>query len=185
MISGSELRRGVMIELDGKPHQVIEYQHIKQKRTALAKVKLRDISGGHTFERSFQSDEKLVRVRLDNRSMQYLYNDDGLYYFMDQETYEQLPLNKEHLGDALNFLKENTVVEVSSYKDEIVGVEMPMTVELQITEADPGFKGDTANAGNKSATLETGYIIQVPLFVNQGDVIKVDTRTGTYMERAG
>jgi elongation factor P len=185
MISGSELRRGVMIELDGKPHQVIEYQHIKQKRTALAKVKLRDISGGHTFERTFQSDEKMIRVRLDNRPMQYLYNDGGLYYFMDQETYEQTPLTREQLGDALNYLKENTVVEVSTYKGEIVGVEMPITVELRVTGTDPGFKGDTATGGSKPATLETGYTIQVPLFVNEGDVIKIDTRTGTYLERAG
>jgi elongation factor P len=174
-----------MIELDGKPHQVIEYQHIKQKRTALARVKLRDISGGHTFERTFQSDEKLVRVRLDNRPMQYLYDDGELFNFMDQETFEQVPLNREQLGDSLNFLKENTVVEVSYYKGEVVGVEMPITVELQVTETEPGFKGDTANAGSKPATLETGYLIQVPLFVNQGDVIKVDTRTGTYLERAG
>jgi len=185
MISGSELRKGVIIELDGKPHQVIEYQHIKMKRTALAKVKLRDISGGHTIERSFQSGEKLVRVRLDTRAMQYLYNDGDLYYFMDEETYEQMPLTSEQLGAALNFLKEGMSVEVSSYKSEIVGIELPITVELEITQTDPGFKGDTATGGTKPAILETGYITQVPLFVNQGDIIKIDTRSGTYLERAG
>ena len=183
MISGSELRKGVIIELDGKLHQVIEYQHIKMKRTALAKVKLRNISGGHTMERSFQSDEKLVRVRLEARPMQYLYNDGGLYYFMDEENYEQTPLTAEQLGNALNFLKEGSSVEVSSYKGEIITIELPITMELEITETDPGFKGDTATGGTKPAILETGYTIQVPLFVNQGDVIKIDTRTGTYIER--
>ena len=185
MISGSELRKGIIIELDGKPHQVIEYQHIKMKRTALAKVKLRDISGGHTIERSFQSGEKLVRVRLETRDMQYLYNDGDLYYFMDEETYEQMPLTSEQLGATLNFLKEGMSVEVSSYKSEIVGIELPITVELEITQTDPGFKGDTATGGTKPATLETGYITQVPLFINRGDIIKIDTRSGTYLERAG
>ena len=185
MISGSELRKGIIIELDGKLHQVVEYQHIKMKRTALAKVKLRDISGGHTTERSFQSGEKLVRVRLEARSMQYLYNDGDLYYFMDEENYEQMPLTSEQLGDSLNYLKEGASVDVSSYKGEVVTIELPITVELEITETDPGFKGDTATGGSKPAILETGATIQVPLFVNQGDIIKLDTRTGTYIERAG
>ena len=185
MISGSELRKGVIIELDGKPHQVIEYQHVKMKRTALAKVKLKDISGGHTFERSFQSNEKLVRVRLETRSMQYLYNDGDLYHFMDQGTYEQMPFTSEQLGESLNFLKEGTTVEVSSHKCEVVVIELPITVELEIAETEPGFKGDTATAGAKPAKLETGFNIPVPLFINQGDIIKVNTRTGTYLERAG
>jgi elongation factor P len=163
---------------------VVDYQHVKMKRTALAKVKLRDINAGHTLERSFQSDERLVRARLDSNQMQYLYNDGDLYYFMNEENYEQIPLNKEQLGDALNYLKEGNSVEVTSYKGEIIGVEMPITVELEVAETDPGFKGDTATAGNKPATLETGVTIQVPLFINQGDVIKVDTRTGTYIERS-
>lgn len=184
MISGSELRKGIIIELDGKLLQVIDYQHIKMKRTALAKVKLRDINAGHTFERSFQSNEKLVRVRLDSRSMQYLYNDGDLYYFMDEESFEQMPLASSQLGDTLNYLKEGKSVEVSSYKDKVVSIEIPITVELQVTETEPGFKGDTATGGTKLAKLETGFSIQVPLFINEGDVVKIDTRTGSYLERS-
>lgn len=184
MISGSELRKGVIIELEDKLYQVLEYQHIKMKRTALARVKLRDISAGHTIERTFQSGEKFTRVRLDSRPMQYLYSDDDLYYFMDEENYEQIPLSTGQLGDAINYLKEGMSLEVSSYKGKLVGVELPVAVELQVTETEPGFKGDTATAGNKPAKLETGITIQVPLFINTGDVIKVDTRSGEYLERA-
>lgn len=184
MISGSELRKGIIIELDGKLYQVIEYQHIKMKRTALARVKLRDVTGGHTIERTFQSNEKLVRARLDSRPMQYLYNDADLYYFMDEKSFEQISLNTNQLGSALNYLKEGVSVEISSYQDEVIGIELPITVELTVTETDPGFKGDTATGGNKSAKLETGFTIQVPLFINEGDVLKVDTRTGTYLERS-
>lgn len=184
MISGSELRKGVIIELEDKLYQVIDYQHIKMKRTALAKVKLRDISAGHTTERTFQSGEKLVRVRLDSRSMQYLYNDGELYYFMDEESFEQIALTTEQMSDALNYLKEGASVEVSSYKGEVLGIELPITVELEVTETEPGFKGDTATGGNKPAKLETGLTIQVPLFINEGDIIKVDTRTGAYLERS-
>ena len=183
MINGSELRRGVVIELDDKLYQVVEYQHVKMKRTALARVKLRDITAGHTIERTFQSDDKLVRARLDTRSMQYLYQDGDLYYFMDQENFEQIPLNASQLSDALNYLKEGISAEVSTYKGEIIGVEMPITVDLEVVNTEPGFKGDTATGGSKPATLETGLVIQVPLFVNEGDVIKVDTRTGSYLER--
>jgi elongation factor P len=185
MINATELRRGVIIELDDKLYQVVDYQHVKMKRTALAKVKLRDINAGHTIERSFQSDERLVRARLDSRQMQYLYNDGDLYYFMDEENFEQIPLNSSQLGEALSYLKEGNSVEVSSYKGEIVGIALPITVELEVTETEPGFKGDTATAGTKPARLETGLTIQVPLFINEGDIIKVDTRTGTYLERSG
>jgi elongation factor P len=185
MINATELRKGVTIELDGKLYQVIDYQHVKQKRTALARVKLRDIQGGHTIERTFQSDEKLVRARLDFRSMQYLYNDGDLYYFMDEENFEQISINREQVEDAINYLKEGMSLQVSSYKGELVGLELPITVELEVTHTEPGVKGDTATAATKPATLETGITIQVPLFVNEGDVIKVDTRTGTYLERAG
>jgi len=185
MINATELRKGVIIEFEGKLYQVVEYQHVKMKKTALAKVKLRDINAGHTLERSFQSSERLVRARLDSRQMQYLYNDGDLYYFMDQENYEQMPFSAEQLGDALDYLKEGNSVEVTSYKDKVVGIEMPITVDLEVTETDPGFKGDTATGGNKPAKLETGVSIQVPLFINIGDVIKVDTRTGTYLERRG
>ena len=184
MISGSELRKGVIIELEDKLYQVIDYQHIKMKRTALAKVKLRDISAGHTIERTFQSGEKLVRARLDSRPMQYLYNDGELYYFMDEKSYEQIAITSEQLGNALDYLKEGTSVEVSSYKGEVLGIELSITVELEVTETEPGFKGDTATGGNKPAKLETGLTIQVPLFINEGDIIKVDTRTGAYLERS-
>ncbi len=184
MISGSELRKGVIIELDDKLYQVIDYRHIKMKRTALARVKLRDIRAGHTIEQSFQSDQKFTRARLDFRGMQYLYNDGDLYYFMDEENFEQMPLNASQLGDAINYLKEGMSLQVSSYKGEMVGIEMPITVELQVADTGPGFKGDTTTAGNKPATLETGITIQVPLFVNKGDIIKVDTRDGSYLERA-
>lgn len=185
MINATDLRKGVIIEFEGKLYQVVDYQHVKMKRTALAKVKLRDINAGHTIERSFQSDERLVRARLDTRQMQYLYNDGDLYYFMDQDNYEQMPFNTTQLADALNYLKEGTAVEVSSYQGEVVGIEMPITVELEVIEADPGFKGDTATGGSKPAKLETGLSIQVPLFINEGDIIKVDTRSGTYIERSG
>jgi len=183
MIGSGELRKGVIIELEDKLYQVIDYQHIKMKRTALARLKLRDIRGGHTIERTFQSSEKFIRARLDYRRMQYLYNDADLYYFMDEETFEQMPLSANQLGDTRNYLKEGMSLEVSSYKGELVGVELPITVELQVIDTGPGFKGDTATAGNKPATLETGITIQVPLFINQDDIIKVDTRTGSYLER--
>jgi len=183
MISGSELRKGIIIELEGKLYQVIEYQHVKMKRTALAKVKLRDMQAGHTIERSFQSSEKITRARLDYRNSQYLYNDGGLYYFMDEENFEQTALSAEQLGDALNYLKEGMSLGISSYQGELVGVELPITVELKVIDTGPGFKGDTATAGNKPAKLETGITIQVPLFINDEDVIKVDTRTGSYLER--
>ena len=134
MISGSELRKGVIIDLDGTLYQVIGYQHVKMKRTALAKVKLRDIEGGHTVEQSFQSDARFNRVRLEYRGMQYLYNDGELYYFMDQDNYEQLPFTLKQLGDAMDYLKEGNSVEVTSYKGNIVGIELPITVELEVTE---------------------------------------------------
>lgn len=184
MISGSELRKGIIIEQEGKLYQVIDYQHIKMKRTALARVKLRDIVAGHTIERTFQSDEKFVQARLDSQSMQYLYNDNDLYYFMDAESFEQMPLTASQLGDALNYLKDGISVEVSSYKGEVVGIELPINVELKVIETEPGFKGNTATAGSKSAKLETGLNISVPLFINEGDIIKIDTRTGTYLERS-
>jgi len=184
MIGSGELRKGITIEHDGKLYLVIDYQHIKMKRTALARLKLRDIRDGHTIERTFQSSEKFIRARLDYRSMQYLYSDGDLYYFMDEENFEQMPIDADQLGDVLSYIKEGMSVQISSYKDELVGVELPITVELEVVETEPGFRGDTASAGNKPAKLETGITVQVPLFVNTGDVIKVDTRDGSYLERA-
>jgi len=185
MITSSGLRKGITIELDDALYQVLDYQHIKMKRTALVRLKLRDIRGGHTIERTFQSSEKFIRARLDVRNAQYIYNDSGLYYFMDEENFEQFPLSSTQLGDTTSYLKEGMSLEVLSYKDELVGVDLPITVELEVTETEPGFKGDTATAGTKPATLETGVTIQVPLFVDKGDIIKVDTRSGIYLERAG
>jgi len=185
MISGSEIRKGITIELDNKLYQVIDYQHVKMKRTALARLKLRDIRDGHTIEQTFQSSEKFIRARLDYRSTQYLYNDGDLYYFMDEENFEQFSLDKSQLGDTINYLKEGMSLQISSYKGELIGVELPITVELKVTNTEPGFKGNTATAGTKPAKLETGIITQVPLFINEGDAIKVDTRTGGYLERIG
>ncbi len=185
MIGSTELRKGVVIELNGKLYQVVDYKHVKMKRTALARVKLRDIVAGHTIEQTFQSDDKFIRAHLDYRKMQYLYNDGDLYYFMDEENFEQMLLSASQLGDATDYLKEGMSLELSSYKGKIIGVELPITVELEVTNTEPGFKGDTATAGNKPAKLETGITIQVPLFINEGDIIKVDTRTGSYLERVG
>jgi elongation factor P len=184
MIDSGEMKKGVTIELEDKLYQVLSYQHIKVGRgSAQVRLKLRDIRSGHTIERSFQASEKFKRARLDSRVMQYLYNDGDAYYFMDEKTFEQIPISSEQLGDALDYLKENTSVEVSSYKGKLIGVELPITVELEVVETGPGYKGDTATAGNKPAKMETGITIQVPLFINNGDVIKVDTRTGQYLER--
>jgi elongation factor P len=184
MIDSGEMKKGVTIELEDKLYQVLSYQHIKVGRgSAQVRLKLRDIRSGHTIERSFQASEKFKRARLDSRVMQYLYNDGDAYYFMDEKTFEQIPISSEQLGDALDYLKENTSVEVSSYKGKLIGVELPITVELEVAETGPGYKGDTATAGNKPAKMETGITIQVPLFINNGDVIKVDTRTGQYLER--
>jgi elongation factor P len=185
MINATELRKGVLIEYEGKLWQVVDYQHVKMKRTALAKVKMRDVNAGHTIERSFQSDDRFVRARMDTIPMQYLYAEGDLYYFMDQETFEQMPLNRAQVEGALPFLREGDSVEVSKYKDEIISVDVPITVELAVTRTDPGFKGDTATGGSKPATLETGLTINVPLFISEGDVIKVDTRNSSYIERAG
>ena len=184
MIDSGELRKGIIIELEGKLYQVIDYQHIKLGRgSAQIRLKFRDIRSGHNLERGFQASEKFIRARLEYRKMQYLYNDGDLYYFMDEENFEQMPLTTSQLGDALNYLKEGMSLEILNYKDELVGVEMPTSVELRVTDTGSGFKGDTATAGNKPAKLETGITIQVPLFVSNGDIVKVDTRTGEYLER--
>jgi elongation factor P len=183
MLNSTELRKGIVIELNDKLYQVIEYKHIKMKRTALVRLKMRDIVGGHTTEQTFQSDDKFVRARLEYRRMQYLYSDAGLYYFMDEENYEQMPLNESQLGDAVNYMKDGMSLEMSSYKGELIGVELPITMELKVVETEPGFKGNTATGGSKSAKLETGLTVQVPLFINEGDVLKIDTRSASYLER--
>ncbi len=185
MVTGRELKKGNVIEMDGTLYQVLDYQHIKMKRIALLRMKLRDVRGGHTIERTFPSNEKLKQVRLDYSDMQFLYADGNLYHFMDNDTYEQIAIDKAQLGDALSYLKENDSARVSTYKDEVIGVELPAAVELEVIDTEPGFKGNTATGGTKPATVETGIIVQVPLFVEKGTVIKVDTRNGQYLERVG
>lgn len=184
MIDAGELKKGITIELDGQLYTILDFQHIKMGRgSAQVRLRLRDVRAGHTIERTFQAGEKFNRVRLDQRSAQYLYQDGDLYYFMDTESFEQTPLTSEQLGNALNYLKEEMTLMISRYGDEAVGVELPITVELKIAETGPSFKGDTSQAGTKPAVLETGVTTQVPFFVNTGDVVRVDTRDGSYVER--
>ncbi|MBI2863618.1 MAG: elongation factor P [Chloroflexi bacterium] len=184
MISTGELKKGVTIELDGQLYNIVEYSHIKMGRgSAQVRMKLRDVRAGHLIERTFQAGEKFQRVYLDHRSAQYLYSDGEFYHFMDTESFEQFTLSPQVLADATDYLLENTVVDLLMYGEEPIGVELPITVELRVTQTDPGFKGDTATGGNKPATLETGLVVQVPLFINTGDLLKIDTRTGSYIER--
>jgi elongation factor P len=185
MIDSGELKKGITIELDGKLFQVIDFQHIKLGRgSAQLRLKLRNIKEGHTTERSFQASEKFQKVFLDRRPVQYLYNDGDIYNFMDTETFEQTSVDKNKIGDSLGYLKEGLNIALVSFKGETIGVELPVSVELKVEETGPGFKGNTASAGGKPAKMETGKMIQVPFFINNGDTIRVDTRTGEYLERA-
>ncbi len=185
MITVGELRRGVNIELDGQLLGVTEFEHIKMGRGgAVVRLKLRNLRTGALFERTFPASEKFRRAYLERRSVQYLYHDEHLYTFMDTETFEQVTLTGEQLGDDVNYLKDNTVVDLLTYNGDPIAVELPTTVDLVVTQTDPGFKGDTATGGTKHAIVETGLRVNVPLFVNEGDVIRVDTRSGTYIERA-
>ena len=185
MISAGDFRNGVTIEFEGNIYQIIEFQHVKPgKGAAFVRTKLKNIKSGGVVEKSFRPTEKCEKAHIERKDMQYLYSDGDLYYFMDMETYEQQPIDKSKLGPAFQFVKENMEVKVLSYKGNVFGVEPPNFVELEVTETDPGFKGDTATNATKPATLETGAEIKVPLFINQGDMIRIDTRTGEYMERA-
>ena len=184
MISVNDLKTGLTLELDNGLWSVIEILHVKPgKGAAFVKTKLKKIETGQVVERTFRAGEKVAKAQLDKKEMQYLYNDGELYYFMDQDTYEQIPIMKDLLGDTLNFIKENMTANIAFFNGSPISVEAPNFVELEITFCEPGVKGDTATGGSKPATLETGYIIQVPFFVNQGDTIRVDTRTGEYMSR--
>ncbi len=186
MINVGEIKRGIIIELDGQLQQIIDFQHIKMGRgSAQVRLKFRNVRTGQVTERSFQATEKFQRVRLDHRTVQYLYSDGDQYHFMDTESFDQIALTRDQLGDAVNYLKDGLNLEQLSYNDQPIGVELPITVDLKIEHTEPGFKGDTATGGTKPATLETGLVVQVPLFVNQGETIRVDTRTGTYLERVG
>ncbi len=184
MISAGDFRNGVTFELDGNVVQVIEFQHVKPgKGAAFVRTKYKNVITGAVVERSFNPTDKYPTAYIERKDMQYLYSDGDLYYFMDMETYEQQPIDKSKLGDAFRFVKENEEVKVLSYKGNVFGVEPQTFVELEVTETDPGFKGDTATNATKPAVLETGTEIKVPLFINQGDKIRIDTRTGEYMER--
>jgi elongation factor P len=186
MIEGSQLRRGNTIEIDGTLYSVIEIDHIKMGRgSAQVRMKLRDIRAGHIVDKSAQSGARFQLARVERAPAQYLYPEGDLYYFMNTETYDQFPVHKDRLGDALNYLVENGNCELLMYGDEAVGIELPAAVELRVAETDPWVRGDTAQGGTKPAKLETGITVTVPLFINTGDLLKIDTRTGQYLERAG
>ena len=185
MVVAGDFRNGITFDMDGQVMQVIEFQHVKPgKGAAFVRTKLRNVITGAVVEKTFSPTDKYNDARIDRKDMQYLYNDGDLYYFMDLDSYEQVPIGKDLIGDNFKFVKENMEVKVLSYKGNVFGVEPPNFVELEVTETDPGFKGDTATNATKPATLETGAEIKVPLFINQGDMIRIDTRTGEYMERA-
>ncbi len=184
MVVAGDFRNGVTFDMDGQVMQVIEFQHVKPgKGAAFVRTKLRNVITGGVIEKSFSPTDKFNDARIERRDMQYLYNDGDLYYFMDLETYEQVPIGQNLIGDNFKFVKEEMICKVLSFKGNVFGVEPPMFVELAVTQTDPGFKGDTATGASKPATLETGAQIKVPLFVNEGDVLKIDTRTGEYLER--
>ena len=185
MISAGEFRNGVTFDMDGNVFQIIEFQHVKPgKGAAFVRAKIRNVISGAVTERTFNPSDKYPPAFIERREMQYLYKDGGLYYFMDNETYENVPIGEDVLGDNFRFIKENMDVKVLSYKGNVFGIEAPFFVELTVTETDPGFRGDTATNATKPAILETGAEIRVPLFIEEGDRIRIDTRTGEYMERA-
>lgn len=184
MISTNDFRTGLTIELDGEAFQVIEFQHVKPgKGAAFVRSKLRNLRTGAVIEKTFNAGEKVPRARIERREVQYLYNDGKDYFFMDMENYDQLAMNASQLGDAVKFLKENMSLQILNFQGKSIGVELPNFVELEVVETAPGIRGDTASGGSKPATLETGAVVQVPLFVNVGDKIQIDTRTGNYIKR--
>ena len=184
MVSAGDFRNGITIELEGNIYQIIEFQHVKPgKGAAFVRTKLKNIKSGGIVEKTFRPTEKCPQARIDRADMQYLYSDGDLFHFMDTTTYEQIALDADTIGDALKFVKENEMVKTCSYKGSVYDVEPPLFVELEITETEPGFKGDTAQGATKPAIVETGASVNVPLFVEQGDVIKIDTRTGEYLSR--
>ena len=185
MVVAGDFKNGITFDMDGQVMSVIEFQHVKPgKGAAFVRTKLRNVITGAVIEKTFNPTDKFQDARIDRKEMQYLYNDESLYYFMDMETYEQIPLDKSLLSDAFKFVKEEMMCRVSSYKEKVFAVEPPMFVELEIAECEPGVRGDTATGATKNATLETGAVIRVPLFINEGEKIRIDTRTGEYIERA-
>lgn len=184
-VSAGDIRNGVTIEVDGKVCQVIDFMHVKPgKGAAFVRVKMKNIIDGGVVETTFRPTETFEQAHIERKKMQYLYNDGDLYYFMDQETYDQIPVSKDTVGDSLKFVKENEEVTIVSYQGNPFSIEPPLTVELLITESEPGVKGNTATGATKPAIVETGAQVMVPLFVDQGETIKIDTRTGEYLSRA-
>ena len=185
MISTNEFRTGTTVTIDNDAWQVIEFQHVKPgKGAAFVRAKMRNLRTGSVVERTFNAGEKMPKAHIERRDMQYLYESDDKLIFMDNESFEQHELTKEQMGNAINFLKENMDITIMSFGGTILGVELPNTVELTVVETDPGIRGDTATGGNKPAKMETGYVVKVPLFINEGDVLRIDTRSGDYIERA-
>ena len=185
MVTAGDFKNGVTFEMEGNVFQVIEFQHVKPgKGAAFVRTKYKNVVTGAIREESFNPTAKFENAVIERRDLEYLYNDGDLYYFMDQESYEQIPLNKEKLGDNFKFVKENTVCRICSFKGNVFSVEPPTFVELRVTETEPGVRGDTATNVTKAATLETGATIKVPIFINEGDLLRIDTRTGEYLERA-
>ncbi len=185
MITAGDFRKGITFEEDGNVLQVVDFQHVKPgKGAAFVRTKTKNVITGAVIETSYNPSAKFPTAFVERKDMEYSYNDGDLYYFMDQETYELVPINASDVGDALKFVKENMVCKILSYKGKVFGMEPPTFVELEVTTTEPGFKGDTATNATKPATLETGAEIRVPLFINEGDKIRIDTRTGEYMERA-
>jgi len=185
MISAGEFRNGATFDMDGNVFQIIEFQHVKPgKGAAFVRTKIRNVISGAVVERTFSPTDKFPTAFIERKDMEYLYSDGELYYFMDLETYENIPIGADKLSDNFKFVKENVVCKILSYKGSVFGVEPPVFLELQVTKTDPGFKGDTATNTLKPATLETGAEIRVPLFIDEGEMIRVDTRTGEYLERA-
>ena len=182
--SAGDFRNGTTFEMDGNVFRVVEFQHVKPgKGSAFVRTKLKNVISGAVIEKTFNPSEKYPAAQIEKKEMQYLYNDGGLYYFMDNETYEQIALTEEAVGDSMKFVKENDNVKMVSYKGNIFAIEPPMFAELEVTETEPGVKGDTATNVTKPATVETGAQVAVPIFVNQGDKIQIDTRTGEYLKR--
>ena len=184
MISAGDFRNGITLEIDGQVVQILEFQHVKPgKGAAFVRTKLKNVINGGVVERTFRPTEKFPEARIDRKDMQYLYQDGDLYYFMDNDTYEQIALGSELIGDALKFVKENEMCKVCSHNGNVFSIEPPLFVELQVTDTEPGFKGNTATGATKPAIVETGAQVNVPLFVENGEVIKIDTRTGEYLSR--
>jgi elongation factor P len=185
MISSNDFRTGVTIEIDNDVWAVVDFQHVKPgKGAAFVRAKLKNARTGAVVERTFNAGEKVPKAHVDRREMQYLYASDAMFNFMDNENYEQITLDAAQLGDATKFLKENMNIGVMFFQGTVIGIDVPNSVELTVIETDPGIRGDTATGGTKPAKLETGYVVKVPLFINIGDVLKIDTRTGDYVERA-